>query len=98
MSDYREAVTHCPYCGRRNDRHENPDDATPDDGDLSVCWGCQKIGVFAVGPLGITVRKATAEEAAKYTADPRLRAALGAMTESFDPLTAINLWRGRHRP
>ena len=94
MTDHRESETRCPYCNRRNDRHANPEDANPGDGDLTLCWGCRQVGVFVVGPLGISVRKATDEETPVFMADARVRAALGAAAESFDPVTAAKLWKG----
>lgn len=98
MTEPFRIETHCPHCGRRNDQHAGLNGKPPADGDVAICWGCRKVGIFAVGPYGTGVRQATDQEAAEVMADPRVRAALGAMAESYDPDTATALWRGTGPP
>lgn len=94
-SETTESYTICPHCGRRNELHTGIEGTQPKDGDLAVCWGCRKLGIFVVGPLGLSVRATTDEEAEDLGARPDVRALLAAMTESYDPVTAAGLWAGR---
>ncbi len=36
----------CPHCGRTNTIHDHAGEPrTPQDGDVSLCWGCRKAAV-----------------------------------------------------
>jgi hypothetical protein len=68
--------TDCPHCGRANDRHANlgnDDQAAP--GDVSICFGCHHIAVFAAGGM----RKPTPAELAAIEQDPLVRDAIRAL-------------------
>lgn len=38
----------CPFCHRDNPDHSDPSDpsALPQEGDISICFGCASIGIF----------------------------------------------------
>ncbi len=85
----------CPHCGRVNDQHSHiAEPREPEDGDVSVCWGCHKTAVFTVGPYGVATRVPTPDEQRSIDADPGLRRAVAAMRESYDPIQALGLLRG----
>lgn len=92
----QELEIHCPHCGRTNELHDGHDpDARPGADDTAICWGCRGFMVYVAGPFGLAVRVPTAEEQAEIEADPRVKRALGAIAESYDVSTALELWRGR---
>jgi hypothetical protein len=70
--------------------------AAPRAGDVAICWRCRGISIFSAGPLGMERRLPTAEEDAEVRADPAVRRALAAMSESYGPTTAAALARGDH--
>jgi hypothetical protein len=51
----------CPVCGRVNNTHSPADgtDATPGEGDLSICFGC---GAFLIFNADLSQRELTLEE------------------------------------
>lgn len=86
----------CPHCGRNNMDHFGPTGRRPSDGDVSLCWVCKGIAIYTVGPLGTTgLRQPAPDELASLEADPKVRAALAAMAESYTPSQAIDLLAGR---
>jgi hypothetical protein len=87
--------THCPRCGRGNPLHSGKhSDDVPVAGDVSICFKCRTVGVFDTGPFGaLLVRLPTAEEQQQIDSDPQVKRALGALAESYDPMSAVHLWR-----
>lgn len=69
-------------------------DKPPFDGAVAICGECRGVGVFVVGPLGVTIRVPTAAEEEAIRADPLVRRALGALAESYDSWTAADLAYG----
>jgi hypothetical protein len=71
--------TVCPFCGAKNDRsaHSGGLLVLPDDGDVSICFGCAELSVFDSGVVG-DLRKPTDEEAAAFAADADIQRALKA--------------------
>jgi hypothetical protein len=68
----RFAEQPCPYCGKTLDAAGSPDGTRttpPDDGDFLVCFGCAQPAVAVVGPFGVALREATAEELATFAVD-----------------------------
>lgn len=83
----------CPHCGRTNNFHSDIDgQATPDPGDVSVCWGCRRAGVYADD---LSIRKPTVSEQNEIDASPYVKRALAAMAESTIPTEAVRLTRHR---
>lgn len=76
-----ERTMYCPWCGRLHELHGSDGGGPPEPGDLSLCWGCRKVGVFA----GARIRKPTPQEQEDIDADPDVRAAIHAMRESHTP-------------
>lgn len=70
----------CPTCGYQMDGHSaiGDEDATPDEGDVSVCIACGSIGVYvwmtALG--GFILRKPTPDEHESFMRNPTLVAAM----------------------
>jgi hypothetical protein len=58
----------------------------PEEGDASVCWGCQKVGIFTADG---SVREATPEEDANLQASPEIQNVLLAMKKSSLGPTAL---------
>lgn len=54
-------LAYCPYCDKQLDGYTSIDkpDATPKEGDFSLCWGCRRLLVFRADQ---TLRKATFKE------------------------------------
>jgi hypothetical protein len=77
----------CPHCGRINDLHKGPH-GEPVAGDVGICWGCR--GLTVLTPFGF-LRAPGEDEQAKLAADPAIRRALAAMTESTTPVEALHL-------
>lgn len=48
----------------------NSGSSLPEDGDVSICAGCDLVAKFTVGPLGVSLRRTTAEENEEIRADP----------------------------
>jgi len=81
----------CPHCGRTNNFHSDIDgQATPAPGDMSVCWKCRRVGVYAED---LSIRKPTVSEQNEIDADGGVKRALAAMTESNYPAEALRLTR-----
>jgi hypothetical protein len=61
----------CPHCGKKNNastpvgRNKN----APTPGDITLCIGCGKVGVFTEDG---SLRVPNAEEALRFMADPRI--------------------------
>lgn len=89
----------CPHCSRINENHSHAEglERARQDGDVSVCWDCRGIGIYTIGALGTALRKPTEAEATEITASPEIRAVLGALAESYDPLQALSLLDGGAR-
>lgn len=82
----------CPHCGRENKAHDGPtEDATPEPGDVSICWRCHGIGIYTA----FGIRIPTPTEDTELRNDPKVRAALAAMAESYTPSQASNLRWGQ---
>ncbi len=54
--------TVCPACGMESERVYTPNGTWPPDGAPSICCGCLNLCFFVNGPLGQTLRVATADE------------------------------------
>ena len=80
----------CPYCGRVNEVHDHPEGAKPKPGDVSICWGCRKVGIFTEDGI----RQLSGAERDAIRRDPDVQAALGAVAESYTPSQAVDLLRG----
>lgn len=92
---YQSNSSGCPHCGVRQDLYTGTTgEGPPRDGDVTICWRCRGLAMVEVGPLGVTGRPPTAAEHQEITADPRVRRALAAAAESYDPQTAAKLTRG----
>lgn len=95
LRDTPTPVTACPYCGHRLDRAMAGDpkepDATPSEGDLSVCISCSSIMVFAAD---LTLRRPEPGEIkAKFAEQPDLAEGVGraqAAVRSLDRRTMRN--------
>lgn len=81
----------CPHCGREHEYHDgSTPDAKPKPGDVSVCWKCRNFGIYT----NFGIRLPTPEEDAEIRSDPKVRAVLGLMEESYTPDQASELrWR-----
>lgn len=91
-----DLVTPCPHCARVNNAQTGVStDGAPADGDVSLCWGCQRPSLFVVGPLGTSLRALTEQEEAEVLAEPTIRRALAAMAESYNPIQARRLVDGQ---
>lgn len=96
MADRRapnhQLAARCPHCGVRLLASSGlTTDKPPFDGAVAICGECGGVGVFVVGPLGVTIRVPPAAEEEAIRADPRVRRALGALAESYDSWTAADL-------
>lgn len=57
------AAISCPFCERENPLATGIEDSTtPGDGDVTLCIGCGRFGVFVAGPAGLTLRRPTYDE------------------------------------
>ncbi len=78
----------CPTCGTKMDAVSETDGRpmtrTPDNGDRTLCLRCAGLAVFCIGPLGVALRAATADEFAEFQADPESRRTLEAMHMMFE--------------
>jgi hypothetical protein len=84
----------CPACGRAN--HTTTGFTTagqPKVGDVLICWGCRTPAILSA----VGLRLPTEEEAAELARDEDVRAARGAMAESYTPAEAAAL-ADRRRP
>jgi hypothetical protein len=71
--------TTCPSCGRKNDGHmqSGGKPVPPEEGDLSICFGCGGLGVYVTSAEGVmSVRLPNEEEAVEYAADKNVQRAL----------------------
>lgn len=86
----------CPHCGQEPVAASGlTTSRTPMDGDVQICGGCHRASVFVAGPLGLGARLPTDAEQAAIDSDPVLKAALGALAESYDSWDAADLaYRG----
>lgn len=86
----------CPHCGRVNDQHAHTEGrATPDVGDVALCWLCHGLSVYDRGPLGELVQRLPSEaESAEIEADPRITQARRALEAAATPSMAIDVLRG----
>lgn len=84
----------CPHCGRHNDVSTPTEGhGRPRGGDVTICWKCKGIAVFVETPLGLVLRIPTEEERAAVGAEPKVRRALAALHESYQPDEALALLR-----
>lgn len=83
----------CPWCDRCHEIHSSNrgDDVQPKEGDISLCYGCRKPGIYQADG---SIRKPSDVEAADILADPGIRQTLGALAESYTPREAIRLLAG----
>jgi len=74
--------TPCPYCARPNNAavfSGETEGATPHDGDVAICWGCQRPSRWTSVDGRLALAAYTAEEEAQVLADPQVRRVLAAM-------------------
>ncbi len=78
----------CPTCGSRMDAVSELDGGPmarePSNGSLSVCLRCAGLAVFCIGPLGVALRPASADEFAAFQADPDNQQVLAAMHRLYE--------------
>lgn len=86
----------CPWCGAHEDCHDNIDPAAmPTADDISVCWGCKRIGVYETTATGeLTLRRATADEAREFREHPHFVAVMQAVHEAPTAEEAVGMFRG----
>jgi hypothetical protein len=84
----------CWSCKSPNDCHDGARaEDVPATGDVSLCFYCRRIGIFVETDNGLEIRRPTDEERLEIETRPGVRQALGAMVESYDAHTAVDLWR-----
>lgn len=85
----------CPHCGRINDRHQRaPGEVpVPDDNDVSVCWRCGGLALFATVLGKVGLRLPTPEEQSALDAEPELAAVRAAIRKAQRPTDAVELLR-----
>lgn len=89
MSDTKIEST-CPYCGRVNQVHSGANvDGGPDEGSVSLCWGCQEPSLFTAD---LSLCKPTDEERAEIMEDPAVQRMLYSMRESTRPQEAKTMF------
>jgi len=60
MKDTRLPPTPCPRCGKKLDAATSPVDATPQEGDFTICMCCQDVLRFYLDAAGdLRIRKPT---------------------------------------
>ena len=66
--------TICPFCGQKHDATTNAQghDVLPDNGDVSLCFGCGAFCVFDEAAYG-GMRKPTKKEQRSFDRDERLK-------------------------
>lgn len=90
-----KADLRCPHCGvPAEEQDARSPKSRPRPGDISMCWDCRNLGVFVETPDGLSLRVPTDAERDELERDPRVRAARGALAESYDWRSALDLWRG----
>lgn len=71
----------CPWCGRQMDRVSSVNlDAVPEEGDITLCFGC---GEWCVFDDGLHLRKPSDEEFDIIGSDPDMMKARWAWTETI---------------
>lgn len=86
----------CPSCGTHLDGHEGLDPAdVPSDGDVSVCYHCDSISVYASGPFGLWLRRPTGQELDTYMADDRIRTMMATKFNTVQE--TITRWRNSNK-
>lgn len=86
----------CPYCGRQNTLASGMNvDEPPDEGSVNLCWRCREPSLFTADG---SLRKPTDEERADIMADPDVKRALYAMTESTRPKEALSMYKNLDGP
>lgn len=86
----------CPHCGQELVAASGLTTGNPPmDGNVSICGECHRASMFVAGPLGLGARLPTDAEQAAIDSDPAVKAALGALADSYDSWTAADLaYRG----
>lgn len=86
----------CPYCGRENDSHAPTDDPEdiPEDGDVSICWGCLNLSIFTEGG---SIRPTSPEEDADLRSKPDIQDALMVLSKSPTPSAAADVLQHAHQ-
>lgn len=93
MTQDTEINLPCPGCGRVNQVATGATGDIPEDGDVSICWGCGVIGIFAGDPLS-HVRHPTDEERRELMADEGVQNAVRAIGYSQGPVEAVARFTG----
>jgi S-DNA-T family DNA segregation ATPase FtsK/SpoIIIE len=76
----------CPHCGRVNELVDGITTTNqPKPGDVSICYGCTRIGIFT--ETGIRVPRPA--ELRQLAADPNILAAQAAAAGSLGPMAAV---------
>lgn len=92
--DHR-APAPCPHCHRRNTLHADVQGGVPpEDGDISICWGCHLPAVFFTNPVGaLKLRVPSDEEWRELLRSPQISAALSAADGARTPHEAVERYR-----
>lgn len=87
MSEHSETEieTHCPYCGALNQVAAGAEGTTPSDGDVSLCWECNKFGIFRSTSHGFIVLKPTKAQEDAFYRNPDMLRALDAVRKARTP-------------
>ena len=77
MTVQRTEPIKCPHCGKPNDAIIAVDgtEGSPDDGSVSLCVSCLKVGMYVCSPIGLALRVPTAAELVEVEADSHFIAA-----------------------
>lgn len=84
MKTTRTPIEYCRRCGHKLDAATAIDkpEATPREGDASVCWGCGLLSIFTAD---LTRREPTPTELADMMVNPALLAALAHIESRGQP-------------
>lgn len=86
----------CLACGENLDAHENINGgaAVPQPGDVSLCWLCGSVAMYADGGQ---LRAPSEAELASILEDREVRRAIAACRDSYSPTQAVDKLRGLDR-
>jgi hypothetical protein len=86
----------CPWCGADVAESDGEDpDETPDPGDVSVCFGCLRIGIFVDAGGALALRRAEPDEQAELRRQPQIATMIAQARR--DPLRQVRGPDDAHR-